>query len=37
MVNYIRATNIETEGGKDALSAFYAAMATILGGMPEDA
>ena len=36
MVNYIRATKVEKEGGKDALSAFYAAMAKIF-GQPEDA
>ena len=37
MVNYIRATNIETQGDKDALSAFYAAIAKIFGRQPEDA
>ena len=37
MVNYIRATNIETEGDKDALLSFHTTMAKIFGRMPEDA
>ena len=37
MVNYMRATNIDTEGGKDTPSAFYVARAKISGRMPEDA
>ena len=36
MVNYRGAADIETEGGKDALSAFYAALAKIFGRQPED-
>ena len=37
MVNYIGVTDIETEGGKDALSSFHAALAKIFGRQPEDA
>ena len=37
MVDYMGAAGIETEGDKDALSAFYAALAKIFGRQPEDA
>jgi len=36
MVNYMGAANIETKEGKDALSAFYAALAKTFGRQPED-
>ena len=35
MVNYTGVTDIETEGGKDALSAIYAALAKISGRHPK--
>ena len=37
MVNYIGVYDIETEGGKDALSSLHAALAKIFGRQPEDA
>ena len=36
IVNYMGETNTETEGGKDALSALYVALAKIFGRKPED-
>jgi hypothetical protein len=37
MVNYIGVADVETEGGKDAISAIYAALIKIFGRQPEDA
>ena len=37
MVNYIGVTDVEREGGKDAISAIYAALIKIFGRQPEDA